>query len=246
MNTAIIYLSQVSRLSLLVRSLERVQRNYLDKFPHPVIMYHEGDFLAPQQKMLQDICPSLTFREVNIDPPAHIDVSKKESWGMPRFGVGYRNMCRFFAMGLYPLIQDLDYYMRLDDDSFIQSPVTEDPFETMAKGNFQYGFRCTRPERSTSVNGLVRCIRKAAGDCAKWKNTIFYNNFHIARPKLWLWEPIKSVLEAIDKAGGIYTQRWGDAPIHTLLVRTFVGPEFRHHFTGFKYKHGNHTWPAGR
>jgi len=246
MAAAIIYLSQARRMSLLMRSLRLLQQNYLDKFPHDVIMFHEGDFLEPQQIMLKDLCPSLTFREVNIDPPPHIDVSQHRQWSMiGRFGVGYRNMCRFFAMGLYPLIQDLDYYMRLDDDSFIQSPVTEDPFETMSKNSLQYGFRCTRPERSSSINGLVECMRQNGVPGVKWNKKIFYNNFHIAKPTLWLREPIKSVLEAIDKHGGIYMQRWGDAPIQTLLVRAFIPNGLRHCFTGFKYSHGRHTWPIG-
>jgi len=230
-----------------MRSLQQLQQHYLDKFPHSVQLFHEGDFLAPQQKLLQNICPSLTFREVNIDPPPHIDLSQKHKWGMPRFGVGYRNMCRFFAMGLYPLIQDLDYYMRMDDDSFIGSQVTADPFETMAKSGLRYAWRCTRPERTSSVNGLLRCMQQHDPNLAvKWNRTIFYNNFHIAKPTLWMQEPMKSMLEAIDQHGGIYTQRWGDAPIQSLLVRAYVPQELRHCFTGFKYQHGRHSWPIGR
>ncbi len=248
MNTAIIYLSQVRRMQLLMRSLRLVQQNYLDKFPHPVILFHEGDFLEPQQKILQDLCPSLTFRQVNIDPPPHIDASQHRTWVMPRFGVGYRNMCRFFAMGLYPLIQDLDYYMRLDDDSFIQSPMTKDPFASMADENRLYGWRSTRPENGATVSGL-HALLKAHDPIfkgVKWNRQIFYNNFHIAKPSMWTSEPFKGALEAIDRAGGIYTGRWGDAPIQTLLVKAYVPEAQRHCFTGFKYSHGRHTWAAGR
>ena len=247
MKTAIIYLSQARRMALLMRSLRLLQQNYLDKFPHDVIMFHEGDFLPPHQQMLQDLCPSLTFREVNIRPPSHIDQSRHRQWLMiTRFGVGYRNMCRFFAMGLYPLIQHLDYYMRLDDDSFILSQMTEDPFQNMADENRLYGWRCVRPEKA-AVDGLVKCLRTHDPSATfKWEKKIFYNNFHIAKPQLWISPPFKGALEAIDKAGGIYTRRWGDAPIQTLLVKAYVPEAQRHCFTGFKYSHGRHTWPVGK
>lgn len=246
MKAVIVYLTQAGKMLNLSRSLTQLKEYLLDKFPYPVQMFHEGDFTQSHMQLLWDIYRDITFRQVNIDPPPHIDLSQKHEWAMiQRFGIGYRNMCRFFSLGLYPFIDTFDYYMRLDDDSFILSPFPEDPFKTMEENKCVYGFRCMRPETGAATAGLIDCVRQAApGIKLNWRKRVFYNNFHIAKPSLWLREPIATVLKAIDQHGGIYTGRWGDAPIQTMLVQGYVLPSCRHQFTGFGYKHGRHKWPA--
>ena len=64
------------------------------------------------------------------------------AWGHPGFSMGYRHMCRFFSGEIYKqsVIRKYDYYLRLDTDSFIHTPLNYDIF-TWAKNNHcDYGF----------------------------------------------------------------------------------------------------------
>jgi len=249
MNTVIIYLAQTRRLDKLLRSLKLLQKNLLDAHPHPVVVCHEGDFTDEHLRQMQERCARVVLKQVDISPPPHIDVSKFNEWTLSQsHSIGYRNMCRFFSLGLYPMLKDFDYYMRLDDDSYIRSKMHDDPFEVMAEGNKVYAWRATRPESKTAVRGLKAMLRAhdPAFGTYKWDRKIYYNNFHIAKPSLWLTSPCKEALEAIEKHGGIYTKRWGDAPIHTLLVRVYTEMAQRHRFTSFDYQHGSYRWQIGK
>jgi len=63
---------------------------------------------------------------------------------------------------------------------------------------------------------------------------------------LWTRPKIAKMLEAIDRSGHIFTHRWGDAPIHTLLVQAYVPKRKVFHFTNFAYQHANYKWPIGK
>jgi hypothetical protein len=54
---------------------------------------------------------------------------------------------------------------------------------------------------------------------------IFYNNFFITKTSFWKRDDVKATIDAIDKNGSIYYFRWGDAPLHTLLVQILAKPE---------------------
>ena len=41
----------------------------------------------------------------------------------------------------------------------------------------------------------------------------------------------------MDRSGGFWMERWGDAPIHSLAVGALLGPEDIHYFRDFGYRH---------
>lgn len=47
---------------------------------------------------------------------------------------------------------------------------------------------------------------------------MYYNNFFITSTAFWQQEKIKDLIDKIDAHGGIFYYRYGDAPIHTLIV----------------------------
>jgi hypothetical protein len=248
MKAAVVYLTQRKNMSKLRHSLRLTQKHLLDSFSYPVIIFHEGDFAPYHQQQLTRICPTLEFRLVDIKKPASVDVTRKSTWAMIKhFGVGYRNMCRFFTVGLYPYLEGLDYYMRLDDDSFIESKFRYDPFLFMETTGVQYAWRSRVAESPAAIGGLKKCLvnhdQRFRG-CRL--DNVIYTNFHMARVDMWSKSPIKEAIEHIDKHGGIYTKRWGDAPIHTALVDTFLPPDQRHRFKDFRYKHGRRSWAVGK
>jgi hypothetical protein len=73
------------------------------------------------------------------------------------WGVGYRHMSRFFCKGLFELpeiVDNFDYYWRLDADSFLLKPVLKDPFKTLRDSGREYGYMVVTQEDESVVRGL--------------------------------------------------------------------------------------------
>jgi hypothetical protein len=53
--------------------------------------------------------------------------------------------------------------------------------------------------------------------------SMYYNNFFITSTEFWKREDVREMIDKIDKNGGIFYYRHGDAPLQTLLV-TLMAP----------------------
>lgn len=51
---------------------------------------------------------------------------------------------------------------------------------------------------------------------------MFYNNFFITNTKFWQRNDVKNMIDIIDKHGGIFYYRYGDAPLQTIIVSMFA------------------------
>ena len=69
------------------------------------------------------------------------------------------------------------------------------------------------------------------------KSSVFYNNFEISSFSMWMSRGYADYIEFIDRTGGIYYYRWGDAPIKTIAVTMFLPKGRVFLFTNIGYKH---------
>lgn len=65
----------------------------------------------------------------------------------------------------------------------------------------------------------------------------FWSNFEIARVDFFRSERYTSFFNALDKTGGFWTERWGDAPVHTLGAALLLEAEEVHYFRDIGYQH---------
>jgi hypothetical protein len=56
----------------------------------------------------------------------------------------------------------MQYYARLDDDSFIRDPIPYDVFHVMHQGNKAYGFRVGIQEKADVMRGLFETLEAHA------------------------------------------------------------------------------------
>lgn len=66
---------------------------------------------------------------------------------------------------------------------------------------------------------------------------IAYNNFEISHSSIWKNQKWKEFINSIETSGGIYTKRWGDAPIHTLGISLILKKSDVHRFKDIGYRH---------
>ncbi|MCJ1309101.1 hypothetical protein MMC25_002756 [Agyrium rufum] len=85
--------------------------------------------------------------------------------------------------------------------------------------------------------------RDREGDVWNWCH--YWSNFEIADMEWYRGREYRDFFEMLDRAGGIYYERWGDAPIHSLAAALLLQPEQTHHFSDFGYTHdGLQSCPA--
>ena len=163
------------------------------------------------------------------------------AWGHPGFSMGYRHMCRFFSGEMYKfdIVREYDYYLRLDTDSFIRTPLNYDIFEWAEKNECYYGFiaPAIQQDNEKVVEGLWDFVKD------RYPNDIpdrymFYTNFELGKVSWFLTSEYMNLYNEIDKCGGIYTKRWGDAPIKFLGINLFMNRKNIIPVQGFTYQHG--------
>ena len=252
---AIVYLARSTQkdLELLRRSLRLLERNLTSRHDYPVLVFNE-DFSPALQRELQGITRSrLSFPRVEFALPEFVDRSKVPEFVFGRFGVGYRHMCRFFSgtLFLHPAMQEFDWYMRMDTDSFVRGRVENDPFVRMEAEGADYGYITMQRERAEVVVGLwdtvsgyaaannlqtstLQAMTTAEGD---WNLLYYYNNFEICRLSFARSDAYQSFFNYLDRTEGIYRHRWGDAPIRTMAVALLLPPEKVLCFEDIAYSH---------
>ncbi|KAI0026023.1 glycolipid 2-alpha-mannosyltransferase-domain-containing protein [Xylariomycetidae sp. FL0641] len=75
-------------------------------------------------------------------------------------------------------------------------------------------------------------------DYLEYNNCQFYSNFEIGSLDFFRGKEHQAYFEHLDKTGGFYYERFGDAPIHTLSVSMFLPKSQIWYFRDIGYAHG--------
>ena len=162
-------------------------------------------------------------------------------WGHPGFSMGYRHMCRMFSGEFYklPIVQQYEYYIRLDTDSFIQTPLGYDIFKWAKENECWYGYvaPAVQQDNEKVVEGLWDLVNEHYPNNIpdRW---MYYTNWELGKVDWFLTSEYMALYNIIDENGGIYTKRWGDAPIKFLGVNLFMPQKHIQPVQGFTYQHG--------
>ena len=245
---AIYFLMQASeeRMKKLLKGLSALYDFYLKDFDYPIIIFHEEDF-GPhyRERVKRHIPSSIYFQQVEFHIPEFI------TGYVPKIAcardVGYRHMCRFNAKLVceQPIVQNLEYLWRLDDDSLILKPITYDVFRYMKAKQYKYGYNKIMGENHKCIKGLwdtTRKFIKKTGINPKWFHKwrepfTYYNNFEIMSTEFCFSRSYKDYVDFVDHAGGIYYHRWGDHVIRSIAVSLFLHQNETHKFDDLGYCH---------
>ncbi|KAI2468657.1 glycosyltransferase family 15 protein [Annulohypoxylon bovei var. microspora] len=80
-------------------------------------------------------------------------------------------------------------------------------------------------------------VNDTASD-GEYNNCQFYSNFEIGSLEFFRGEEHQAYFGHLDKAGGFYYERYGDAPVHTLSVSMFLPKSQIWFFRDIGYAHG--------
>jgi hypothetical protein len=218
----------------LIHSLALLHRNYLKAHPCDVFLYHEAGLYTYVRDYIQKAIgfPVIFIKIKFPNLPPSVKVSH------PNFGIGYRHMCHFFANDIFnrPELQEYEYYMRLDTDSEILSPVRCNIFEHMREHEYIYGFVCNdRLDSPVFSKGLwpladafvashaYKAYKQLYADIPE--RGYFYTNLEVCKLGWFRQKPWADFFDAVHQSQGIYTTRWGDHIIRYIGVNLYAPPD---------------------
>lgn len=181
-------------------------------------------------------------------------VEKKVIYGG---SVPYRHMCRYESgfFWRHPLLDEYEYYWRVEPDIKIYCDIDYDIFKFMKDNKKKYSFTITLPEYKETIPTLWETTKSfikenqqylAKDNMLEWisndngetyNGCHFWSNFEIADLNFWRSEGYVKYFEHLDKAGGFFYERWGDAPVHSIAAALFLNKDEIHFFDDVGYFH---------
>ena len=160
--------------------------------------------------------------------------------------VSYHQMCRWNSGMFYkhPALKDVRYYWRVEPKVHFFCDIDYDIFRWMHDHNKTYGFTINLYDAPHSIPTLWPETEKFmaahpeyehANNAREWvtdskrrpdhnikangySTCHFWSNFEIADMEFWRSKPYEDYFEHLDRAGGFFYERWGDAPVHSIAL----------------------------
>lgn len=270
-NAVILILCRNEELDGINKTIQNFEQRFNSKYNYPYVFLNDKQFTEEfKEKLSQTTKNRATFGLVEPEMwnmPSDIDEEKmkKEGEKMVRAGVpyadklSYHNMCRFFSRSFYkhPLVSNYEYYWRIEPNVSFRCDIDFDPFDFMKNKKKKYGFVITIHEFMNSIPNLMKFTAKFLLDFhdqitpknhltfmydnGRYNGCHFWSNFEIASFDFFRSKIYNEYVDALEKAGGFYYERWGDAPVHSIAASMFLDKSEVHFFEEIGYTHDAFT-----
>ncbi|RVD92206.1 KTR mannosyltransferase [Tubulinosema ratisbonensis] len=265
-NAVIFSLCRNSDLNDILSSIESLEEKFNKEYKYPYLLLNDVEFTEEfKQKVKEKVSTEIEFGKLNSEQwgyPPWIDRKKAEEGRKDLESKGiiyggsesYRHMCRFFSGFFFDhdLIKKYDYYWRVEPGVKYFCKMKYDPFTFLKEKNKEYGFVISIKEFMETIPTLwdttlqfitenreliVSDPLKFMFDNNNYNGCHFWSNFEIGSLNFFRSKNYKKFFEFLDRKGGFYYERWGDAPVHSLAAAIFLGKDKIHFFDDIGYEH---------
>lgn len=236
-----------------------------------LVLFHEADFshLKPLIKIPKaEYFPTIFYVQLDLSVPKgypeEIVTKIEDFYPHPTnqshvgFSIGYRSMCRFFSGVIFadPFVQRYKYLMRLDTDSLFLDGSEKSLFHWMEEEEIVYSYiqsaiqwdhpDVTRYFKRSTIKIFAKMkFGFLLKSLIQPKDRMFYTNFEIMKVSFFASKNWQRYFHEIDRLGGFYLHRWGDAIVRYVGVNVLTSRKNRKPIpAGFVYKHGG-TFQSG-
>ncbi|KAJ2699001.1 hypothetical protein H4218_002919 [Coemansia sp. IMI 209128] len=169
----------------------------------------------------------------------------------------YRHMCRYESGFFFRhrLMEQYKWYWRVEPGVKFGCEIDYDPFVFMEKNDKKYGFTISIREVVETIPTLWNTtmdFMKTNKDMIPASNLMefvtgkdggynlchFWSNFEIGSLDFLRSKEYLAYFDHLDRAGGFFYERWGDAPVHSLGVAMLLNKSQVHWFEDIGYYHG--------
>ncbi|CCK68051.1 putative mannosyltransferase KNAG_0A03710 [Huiozyma naganishii CBS 8797] len=183
--------------------------------------------------------------------------------------ISYHNMCRFYSSKFYhqDVLNNYKYVWRIEPNVNFYCDIDYDIFQFMEENQKIYGFTLSLYDSPQSVRSLWNVTlgfvkenphylnRNGAFEWIKenlqkpenfnmtdgYSTCHFWTNFEIVDLDFLRSEPYEKYMDHLEKQGGFYYERWGDAPVRSLALALFADKSQIHWFRDVAYHHFPYT-----
>lgn len=173
----------------------------------------------------------------------------------------YRRMCRFFAGPVFntDILKGYEYAWRMDShvrylcDLGVGGDGSVDPIDQLLAANASYGYGMRMTELMYTVptlwdtvkgyakeRGYMSHLQSAWGigpDHGISKACHAWNNLEVTRLDFFRSPLYQDYFNHMDRSGGFFYERWGDAPVRTFALMLLQQPDQIVQFPGVGYQH---------
>jgi alpha 1,2-mannosyltransferase len=171
--------------------------------------------------------------------------------------VSYRHMCRFESGFFFrhPLMMNYEYYWRVEPSIKLYCDIHYDPFRVMVEQGKKYSFVLSLYEYKETITTLWDSTKKfianhpehihpdnsmkfLSDDGGDTYNLChFWSNFEVGSLEWLRSQAYIDFFESLDKDGGFFYERWGDAPVHSIAAGLLLDKKEIHFFNDIAYYH---------
>ncbi|KAK4100789.1 glycosyltransferase family 15 protein [Parathielavia hyrcaniae] len=194
---------------------------------------------------------------IDKDKAAKVREDMKERKIIYGDSISYRHMCRFESGFFFrqPLMMNYEYYWRVEPSVELYCDVHYDPFRYMHENKKKYSFTLSLYEYHETIPTLWDSVKKfmkahpehiAAGNTMgflsddggeTYNHCHFWSNFEIGSLNWLRSKAYIDYFDALDRDGGFFYERWGDAPVHSIAAALMLPKEEIHFFNDIAYYH---------
>lgn len=173
------------------------------------------------------------------------------------FSESYRHMCRFESGFFWrnPALDPYRYYWRVEPHIKLFCDIDYDLFDFMGKNNKRYGFTISLYEYEATIETLWKTVKGFIKDHPEhihpnnamdfisddggetYNLCHFWSNFEVGDLDFWRSDAYRAFFDYLDKAGGFFYERWGDAPVHSIAAALLMDRNELHYFNDVGYWH---------
>lgn len=153
------------------------------------------------------------------------------------------------------LLSEYKYYWRVEPDIQLFCDIDYDVFKFMGEKNIDYGFTLSLYEYIETIPTLWDSVKKfinahpdylAENNLMNWlsddkgetyNKCHFWSNFEVGNLDFWRSKAYLEFFDFLDKEGGFFYERWGDAPVHSIAAGLFLPKDRVHFFDDIGYWH---------
>jgi alpha 1,2-mannosyltransferase len=265
-NACIIILVRNFEANSLAQTLQEFEAKFNHRYHYPYVFLNNEPFSLNFRKTVEAAISSkaeyglIPKEEWSIPPwinqtEAEIRRIRMEEAGVIYGGsLPYRHMCRYNSGFFFrhPLVMKYHFYWRVEPGVKFLCEMDFDPFVYMRDHKKKYSFVISFGEYEQTIPTLWQTINKYKQERAldpsfmnfftkptdnSYNLCHFWSNFEIGDLRFFRSKQYIDYFDYLDRAGGFFYERWGDAPVHSLAVGLFLKKSEVHFFNDIGYYH---------
>lgn len=171
--------------------------------------------------------------------------------------VSYRHMCRYESGFFFQheLMRQFEWYWRVEPSIELFCDINYDTFRFMADHGKKYSFVLSLYEYMETIPTLWDSVKKFMKDYPQhivpdnsmawlsddggdtYNRCHFWSNFEIGNLDWLRSQSYQDYFNFLDKEGGFFYERWGDAPVHSIAASLMLQKDEIHFFNDIGYYH---------